>query len=273
MSLYQRILLFCHKQENAIFCPMPTPYERTEKREWDKSRTRVLNNATHTRWPPVFGVLRTNRRASHWHPNSSTREKRRGQRVSSISRCWKGEGREKQEEEAQQKGWKHCYVFLVPFSVQGFLVFFPRSLSSPSLSPSNFIPVHHAVPSTASKPSQTHRLVLRCAPLLTALHIAYRSLAFCPPYYVLGHYKQGEERKRRKEDEEKDRAENTYIHAWIHVSDSREIKWHFAVFRHNVSHGMLMQFRKRANYSAIFNVRIVYFIIHDRDNYYTIEIQ
>lgn len=53
----------------------------------------------------------------------------------------------------------------------------------------NFIPVHHAIPSTSPKPSQTHRLVLRCAPLLSVLHIAYHGLAFCPLYYVFGHYK------------------------------------------------------------------------------------
>lgn len=110
---------------------MPTLYERTGKREWDKSRTRVLDNAAHTRWPPVFGVLRTNRRASHWHPNSSTRKIGEGARGGSISRCWKeGERREEEKEEKNEKkklqrGWKYCYVFLVPFSVQGPLIFFP----------------------------------------------------------------------------------------------------------------------------------------------------
>lgn len=126
--------------------------------------------------------------------------------------------------------------------------FFPVPFLFPS--PPNFIPVHHAVPCTSPKPSQTHRLVLRCAPLLAALHIAYHSLAFCPPYYVLGHYEQREERERRKAEEEKERAENTYMHAWIHVSDSREIKWHFVVFRHNVSHVMLVQSRINAKIIA-----------------------
>lgn len=64
--------------------------------------------------------------------------------------------------------------------------------------PPHFIPMHHAVPSTSPKPSQTHRPVLRCAPLLVALHIAYHGLAFCPLYYVFGHYNQGEERAKRK---------------------------------------------------------------------------
>jgi len=50
--------------------------------------------------------------------------------------------------------------------------------------------------------------VLRCAPLLTALHIA-----FCPLYYVFGHYNQGEEKEQRER--ESGREHRTYTHEYM----------------------------------------------------------
>lgn len=130
------------------------------------------------------------------HVGTQTRRQERlenGRGGSSISRCWKGrergEGKEEKNEKKkqQQRGWKHCYVFLVPFSVQvpPPLVFF----SFPFFSLLPQISYRCAMRYPLPNPSQTHRLVLRCAPLLSALHIAYHDLAFCPPYYVFGHYK------------------------------------------------------------------------------------
>lgn len=92
----------------------------------------------------------------------------------------------------------------------------PRSPAFFSVPP-HFILVHHAVPSTSPKPPQTHRPVLRCAPLLAALHIAYHSLAFCPLYYVFGHYNQGKKKRDEKKGERR-RAQNANVHARIHES-------------------------------------------------------
>lgn len=118
-----------------------------------------------------------------------------------------------------RRGWKHCSVPCAFLHVP--LRFFSV--------PPHFIPVHHAVPSTSPKPPQTHRPVLRCAPLLAALHITYYGLAFYPLYYVFGHYNQREERESRRE-----HRTRTYVHGWIHESGGRRIKWHCDVFRHNV---------------------------------------
>lgn len=130
MWLYQRILLIIRKRTQHSV-EIDSLREDTETQVKQVTHTRV-NNAGHTRWPPVFGVLRTNRRASHWHPNSSTRKTGEGTR-GSINRCWKEEKEEKKKnEKQQQRGWKHCYVFLVPFSMQVCplpLSFFSRSFS------------------------------------------------------------------------------------------------------------------------------------------------
>lgn len=53
--------------------------------------------------------------------------------------------------------------------------------------------------SASLKPSQTHRPVLRCAPLLNAPHIAYAFRAY-PLYYVFAHYN-GREGEREGERE------------------------------------------------------------------------
>lgn len=86
----------------------------------------------------MFGVLRTNRRASHWHPNS-TREIGEGTPDSSISHCSKRrkkrrrEGGEKREEEAAAKRLKallrFSYAFLLRKEPPRF--FFPFPFFSP----------------------------------------------------------------------------------------------------------------------------------------------
>lgn len=56
---------------------------RARMKQVTHTRTRTLDNAArcagndNTSWPPVFGVSRTNRRASCWHPDSSTRGDRK----------------------------------------------------------------------------------------------------------------------------------------------------------------------------------------------------
>lgn len=174
----------------------------------------LLYDNMRSKWPAVFGVSRTNQRASCWHPSSPTSRIEEGTRAASAV------VEEKEKKKKQRRGWKHCSV---PCS---FLRVPPRFFSVPP----HFIPVHHAVPSTSPKPPQTHRPVLRCAPLLAALYIAYHGLAFCPLYYVFGHYNQGEEKAKRKGEQE--RAQNADIHAWIH--GGRRIKWHCDLFRHGV---------------------------------------
>lgn len=170
----------------------------------------VLLYDVRTKWPAVFGVSRTNRRASRWHPNTPTRGIEEGTGAASAVV-------EEKKEKKKQKRLKALFhsLRLSPRSPAFFSV------------PPHFIPVHHAVPSISPKPPQTHRPVLRCAPLLAALHITYYGLAFYPLYYMFGHYNQRKERESRRE-----QRTRTYVHGWIHESDSWRIKWHCDVFRH-----------------------------------------
>lgn len=110
-------------------------------------------------------------------------DSRKGRGAASEPNCW----REEEEEEEKAEEAESIVPFLAPFSA------FPRVFFSVPFPSPHFIPVHHAVPSTSPKPPQTHRPVLRCAPLLAALHIA-----FCPLYYVFGHYNRGEESRERE---------------------------------------------------------------------------
>lgn len=103
--------------------------------------------------------------------------------------------KEKKKKKKKQKRLKALFRSL-RLSPRSPAFFFSVPFPSP-----HFIPVHHAVPSTSPKPPQTHRPVLRCAPLLAALHIA-----FCPLYYVFGHYNRGEESREKERKGERERA-------------------------------------------------------------------
>ena len=175
----------------------------TREREWDNSRESA-------RWtmPCCFTTtcVPSDRPCSAFR--EQIEERRAGTRVLQRERSRKGCGqhqpllkrrRRRRRRRKSRRGWKHCSV---PCA---FLLNPSRFFSLPP----HFIPVHHAVPSTSPKLPQTHRPVLRCAPLLAALHIA-----FCSLYYVFGHYNQTEERKQRERESRREHRTRTYTHEY-----------------------------------------------------------